>query len=379
MINNEFKNVVIVQRIFAIYRKSIFDNISAKFNLLVLHNQNNSGIKQISTNYSKKIRSIEIFKKSYLFPFQKILKFKADVIIHENSIGILSLIPTIIFSKIFKKKIILWGHGYNHFKGFKPEKNIGDKIRLLLMKKADACLFYGYEGKKSISKYINEKKLFVAPNTLDTENLKKLNALLQLEDISKLKKELNYNNKFNILFVGRLIKDKKPEDLINFYLIFKEKFNLDIGIHIIGNGEELHSIKKMISENHISENFYIHGEIFDDNIISKYIFSSDLMFIPGYLGLSINHAFAFGCPVISFKSMSHSPEVEYIIQNKTGYLAKENDFNELTDWVYKYLTSKETKTEFKNNIEDVITNICSIDNMLNGFIEIINYVAKDEK
>ena len=135
----------------------------------------------------------------------------------------------------------------------------------------------------------------------------------------------------------------------------------------------------MISENHISENFYIHGEIFDDNIISKYIFSSDLMFIPGYLGLSINHAFAFGCPVISFKSMSHSPEVEYIIQNKTGYLAKENDFNELTDWVYKYLTSKETKTEFKNNIEDVITNICSIDNMLNGFIEIINYVAKDEK
>ena len=307
------------------------------------------------------------------------LKFKADVIIHENSIGILSLIPTIIFSKIFKKKIILWGHGYNHFKGFKPEKNIGDKIRLLLMKKADACLFYGYEGKKSISKYINEKKLFVAPNTLDTENLKKLNALLQLEDISKLKKELNYNNKFNILFVGRLIKDKKPEDLINFYLIFKEKLNLDIGIHIIGNGEELHSIKKMIRENHISENFYIHGEIFDDNIISKYIFSSDLMFIPGYLGLSINHAFAFGCPVISFKSMSHSPEVEYIIQNKTGYLAKENDFNELTDWVYKYLTSKETKTEFKNNIEDVITNICSIDNMLNGFIEIINYVAKDEK
>jgi 1,2-diacylglycerol 3-alpha-glucosyltransferase len=379
MINNENKNIVIVQRIFAIYRKSIFDNISTKFNLLVLHNQNNSGIKQISTDYSEKIRSIEILKKSFLFPFKKILKFKADVVIHENSIGILSLIPTIIFSKIFKKKIILWGHGFNHFKGFHPEKNIGDKLRLFLMKKADACLFYGNEGKKTISKYINQKKLFVAPNTLDTENLKKLKNQLDNEKLSEIKKEIGFKNKFNILFIGRLIKDKKPLDLITFYLIFKEKFDLDIGIHIIGNGEEIHSIRKLIKEKNISENFYLHGEIFDDNIISKYIFSSDLMFIPGYLGLSINHSFAFGCPVISFKSMSHSPEVEYIIQNKTGYLAKENDFNELTDWVNKFLISNETKTEFKNNIENVITNVCSIDNMLNGFIEIINYVTKDEK
>jgi hypothetical protein len=50
------------------------------------------------------------------------------------------------------------------------------------------------------------------------------------------------------------------------------------------------------------------------------------MLIPGYLGLAVNHAFAFGVPVVSQASPGamrfHSPEVAYIKQGENGLLSE---------------------------------------------------------
>ena len=51
----------------------------------------------------------------------------------------------------------------------------------------------------------------------------------------------------------------------------------------------------------IDKQVVFHGAIFDYAITGAYLFASDLMIIPENVGLSLNHAMAFGCPVLSCK------------------------------------------------------------------------------
>ena len=72
-----------------------------------------------------------------------------------------------------------------------------------------------------------------------------------------------------------------------------------------------------------ANNVVFHGAIHDDVKTGEILFACDMMVMPGYLGLSVNHAFCFDCPVMSFEQQKngpfHSPEVEYVINNKTGF------------------------------------------------------------
>ena len=68
--------------------------------------------------------------------------------------------------------------------------------------------------------------------------------------------------------------------------------------------------------------------------------------MPGYLGLAVNHAFAFGLPVVSLRNPAggvkfHSPEVEYIRSGETGLLCSGNSSEALAAGVREVLADRE--------------------------------------
>src|SRR4030043_1497020 len=169
MIENK-KKLMIVQKIFAHYRKPVFDELSKFYNLAVVHSVDDSGIKQVKADYSilvKKFKLGKDYTRVYLRMLFQLLKFKPDIIIHEFTMGIMSLFPVLLISKILKIKVILWSHGYNRKKGFNPQKSIGDKLRLFYVSMSDALLLYGDNDKVLFSKYVDKNKIFVARNTFD--------------------------------------------------------------------------------------------------------------------------------------------------------------------------------------------------------------------
>lgn len=370
--------VLIIQRIFTHYRKPIFDKLYKNVNFILLHSSLKSSIKQINTKYSKEIG---IFKYGnsdtnvFLNPFWQIIKIRPKILIHEFSIGILSLIPTLMVAKILGAKIILWGHGYDRKKGFHPGNNKADKFRLFLMDKTDALLLYGQDSKKELSKYLDSKKIFVAQNTLDTEKLIAFKNNLKKLSKDQIKRELKFNKKYNLIFIGRLIKSKKPEYCINIIKDYINEIGDEIMFHFVGDGEAKEEMENLVYKNKLQDNIKFYGAIYDDRVTGKLLYCSDLMIMPGYLGLSVNHSFCFECPVVSLKQKEdgpfHSPEVEYIIQNQTGYLA--DSYNDMKNFVFDYLNNKDKQIKFKKEIEYCIENICSVDNMLNGFYRSIKY------
>ena len=144
---------------------------------------------------------------------------------------------------------------------------------------------------------------------------------------------------------------------------------------LIGDGPEMNSLK-LKSENYSRVIF--HGEILDMESIGKMLFASDMMLIPGYVGLAVVHAFAYGCPVITTKTdlkygPFHSPEFEYIIEGKNGFFLK-GEIQEYTKKLLEIIKEKESLKQISLNAENTALNEAGLNIFVSGFRNAINFV-----
>jgi glycosyltransferase involved in cell wall biosynthesis len=378
------QNVVIIQRIFSNYRKAIYDRLIEKINLTVLHGENNSGIKTIESRYSERVK-VWFYGKNdtqvYINSIKKLSEIHPAVVIYEFAIGIISLPITLVWCRLKKVKFILWSHGYNRKKGFNPHNTFADKYRLWLMRKADAVLLYGHSDKKLLSAYIDPEKIFVAKNTLDTDKLSRIYKALVIEGRCNLKKRLAFGAKYNIIYIGRLLKEKQPEILIKMVDDLSFEIASNLNIHYVGNGPARTELEQLAALNPIYKNMVkFHGEIYDDQQTGELLYASDIMILPGEIGLSVNHALLFQCPVITFEKNEsgpwHGPEEDYVITNITGYKIKEHTSNAIAYTVNQYLGNADLQASMRNKIDLFGRTEILIENMISGFFDCINYVIE---
>jgi glycosyltransferase involved in cell wall biosynthesis len=380
MSSNKKTKVIIIQKSFSDYRKGIFSRLNDIYNLVVLHSNTDSGVKQVETNYSKKIKKIKYANKQtaiYLLCLKSIISFKPEVIIHEFTPSILSIFPIILLKNFLGYKFILWGHGFNMSKT-QNKNSIIYRVRKWLINRADAVLFYGDKNKDYIQSVIPANKYFVAYNALDTDLFQSIKKELDDRGIEYIKNELQIKYSFNIIFIGRLLFEKVlPEYFISIIRNLNSEIE-NLGVYIIGDGPAQEELNRLIQINKLN-NIHLMGAIYMREITSKYLYIADLLLMPGYLGLSVNHAFSFATPVVSFeqgeKGPFHSPEVEYVKNKLTGYLAKNYDVGDLCDFVIELYKNKSLQIEMKKEINYCVENRCNINNMANGFVNAINYVT----
>jgi glycosyltransferase involved in cell wall biosynthesis len=378
-------NIVFIERIFPHYRKAVYDLVHRQKKFVFLHGTDEKpGIKQIQTEYSSIIRSFHYGRREsqvFLFVFRKLLRERPLVIIHEFSAGILSKPLLLLFCKLFGVKMIFWGHMYDRSKGFHPQNHLSDKYRLWLWRKADSLITYSKTEKELLIKYkIPEEKIFVAFNTIDTTSYLKIRDELEKKGKNDLKKSLGFTHQFNLTFISRLYEEKKPELLLHVLMALKQKGFGSVGIHYVGDGKMLPVLKKTVLELGLEKDVIFHGAVYDEIKTGEILFCSDLMIIPGFVGLAVNHAFCFNCPVATFKQIGlnppHSPEVEYIIDKKTGFLVEPHSIEALVDRVTLYLESPGLRNEMQTEIRNLIENVCSVEKMTEGVIDAINYNTK---
>ena len=307
--------------------------------------------------------------------FKIILKSKPKVIITQYSFSNLSIWAMYLLRPFLKFKIIGWSHGWDRRTGFHPESSLKDKLRLFMLKRADAMILYSDDATKKLSKYINPNKLFVANNTLDTEQLINLKNSFRNQNICDLKKELGFDSKFNLIFSARLEPDKKPEKLLYFFKNLQKELS-DISLHIIGSGPLKDKLSQTIESEKIN-NVRLYGSIYNNELTGKMIYCSDLMIIPSWVGLSIIHSFCFDCPMVTFEKDFHPPEIIYLKHGKTGYNLWDKSENESIQIIINYLRDYNLKKQFKNNIRKIVKNEASIERFVQGATDAINFCLKN--
>jgi len=284
--------------------------------------------------------------------------------VFEGESNILNNTSVYLYSLLFNKKINWWSLGL--IPGFKETKwqKFYKPFMLLLLKRAKHIIGYSEYTKNYYSQYINKDKILVANNCLDNEKIDREIEKYRDESV-KLKNELNFEDKFVIIYVGALIKRKKVDRLIKSYQAIKAD-HPECAMILIGGGAIEDELKEYVASKNVKD-IHFAGKIFEG--ISKYFLMADLFVLPGLGGLSIFEAMVHGLPVIS--ASADGTEVDLIQEGQNGYILKTDSVDELSDLLSRFLTEKGMAATFGNMSREIVENKINIEKTVGTFIHAI--------
>lgn len=369
----DIKKIALIQRIFPNYRAPIFHALGKKLNTRIFHGENGSGIPQITNEYSEKCNLLSHIGLSYLCTTSRLLRYNPSIVIQEFSLSFVNLYISYVTARLTRKKIILWGHGYDRASGFNPEQRLSDKVRQYFIRRADSVVLYSGAVAKELSQRYPAQRFFVATNSIDSPEKNSMYNELTQKGRERIKIELKFPPRLNICFVARLTNSKKPHLLTDIVEKLQNR-GISIMIHLVGDGQLLSSLKETISKRKQEDSFRIYGAIYDEELTSKIIYASDFMIIPAWLGLSINHSLCYGTPVATLANECHPPEIEFAEDGVNAILG--NSIDEIVERVSEIWSNCEAYNLMRSSARRYYERKLSLSSMLSGFSNAIEHASR---
>jgi glycosyltransferase involved in cell wall biosynthesis len=219
------------------------------------------------------------------------------------------LIFFLFFMKyFFRYKLVSYNHAST--RGFSGSLQLDLKVTKVLFSLYDRVIFYTQEAMEWAvnSNLLPVEKAYYASNTLNTDEI-----------WSHYNFEINHSDPKVILFIGRLIPNKRFDLLGRYYKELLKRLP-DLQLIIIGDGPEAPVVKSM-AEKHRAVEWL--GAVVDEAEIAAYMRRTHLVFVPGWSGLSIVHAFSYGKPYVTING-NHPPEFVYLHDNVNGLILEGN-------------------------------------------------------
>lgn len=231
------------------------------------------------------IISLPLLEFLYLFPglffiTPLILIVKNPDVIHAH--GLVAGFVGVFWGKLFNKRVIVSTHSIYSF----PKKGMYRNFAAWIFRNASYCL--------GLSKKARDELLSLGINKFKVNNFTYWLDLEKFKRIDKAKFNLDWDNKFIILFVGRLVSEKGLNELLES----AKNWDLNINLKIIGSGPFESKIKKVSSR---YENIEFIGVVNQDKL-PIYYSGSDILIVPSIseegFGRVILEALACGTPII---------------------------------------------------------------------------------
>lgn len=232
---------------------------------------------------------------------------------------------TAIFHKRLGYKHIVWSDSTLY------ESSLG---RLLtgwfvkwFVRQADGCIASGISAKKYFLHLgVNEKKIVIVPNTIDTGLF-----LKQVSESRKRASQIRTNLKIPfghkiVLYVGQFIHRKGVDILLK---AFKKLGRPEVWLLVVGYGEERGEYENLIHKHHIKNVQIISGDT--KNMITDYYCLADCFVLPSReetWGLVVNEAMSAGVPVIVSDKVGSGRDL--VIEGKTGYVFPSENVDRLS-------------------------------------------------
>ena len=198
--------------------------------------------------------------------------------------------------------------------------------RKVLKRKFDKIISVSkFTKRRLIERGINEKNIVIIPNGVDLKQFNEIKA-----------------KKFSqptICCISRLTPKKKIDDLIKAVDVVRIKIP-DIKCKIIGQGDEICNLKKLVNQSNLNENIEFLGFVEKNEDVIKILKSSHVFCLPSILegfGMVVIEAMASQVPYIC---SDIEPLKEVTENGKGGLLFKAEDYKDLAEKIMKLLKDK---------------------------------------
>ena len=257
-----------------------------------------------------------LFPGLFLFTPLVLTFFRPEVI---QAHGLVAGAVGVFWGKLFRKRVVIITHSVYHF----PKKGLYRSFVKLIFSSADFAMGLSSKAVEEIESLgIPKKKVGIFTYWIDLEKFR---------EAKSAKKKLDWEGKFIVLFVGRLVVEKGVLELLESAKSWKK----NIYLAIAGAGPLEGIINKQKS---ISKNLIYLGKI-ENEKLPPYYSAADLVIVPSTheegFGRVILESLACGTPVIAAKRggipeamnetvgrlikitpKSIKEEIEYLYKNK---------------------------------------------------------------
>jgi glycosyltransferase involved in cell wall biosynthesis len=267
--------------------------------------------------------------KNKLYTTVKLLLFLRNTIRLINPYSILS------FGEMYNSFVLLSCIGTKHrifvSDRSKPNKDWGifhNLLRKFIYKKATGIIAQTTFAKDFLFKETKNNNITIINNPIKT-----INCPSKIEDPRKNK----------ILFVGRLIKSKRVDLLIE---IFSQTANDSWVLQIVGDGNEREYLESKVREINLIDRIFFEGT--QKNIDNYYLTSSIFAFTSNSEGFpnAIGEAMSAGLPIICFDCIAGPKD---LVENEiNGFLIENDDINDFKNKLSLLMSNYELRKSFGN-------------------------------
>lgn len=206
-----------------------------------------------------------------------------------------------------------WTHGWQMDRGFSSPEDIAvQHFRVWQLGRADALGAYSEEGAAWLRRRLPNTPTVTLGNAIDT---------VAIQTAARASRERRKGHP-QLLAVGRLTEDKNFALLLDVFATVGAQLP-GAALTIIGDGPLRAELECRAAEICCGSVLFT-GALHDEADLAPHFLGADLLVIPGAAGLSVNHALAYGLPVVAFKRTAagprHHPEIEYVRPRESGIL-----------------------------------------------------------
>lgn len=246
-----------------------------------------------------------------------------DVVVAMDTVHNLTIWALWLATFLRGPRLVLFGYG------LRPE-NLGGRastalrsaLQRALLRRASAVAVYTHSGRAPVvAMGVEPEDVFVVGNTLDTEYLRGLEPLAPHEVVARtapLRPQLPL-----LLFVGRMQAFKRADALVDAVSEL-ERLGRPVDLVLIGDGPERARLEARAAG---QEGVTFIDPEYDPRALGPFFAAADLLVIPGRIGLTCVHGFAYGLPSVtgSPRVVEQSPEFEYVEDGVNGVVLPDID------------------------------------------------------
>lgn len=289
-----------------------------------------------------------------------IFKFRYTHYVVTGECRLLVNLLIFLWAKLLGRTFIIWTHG---------EHQTYSKwtTRLILKsfyRSADKILMYGsYNLNYMIDLGCVPNRIYTIHNSLDTG---KHTELFGQMSISPLYKNYFGNDYPTVIYIGRLQKRKKIEQLIEAVASLKQK-GATYNIVLVGDNTSGDYLYDVVNKYGMDKNVWFYGPSYKEEDNAELLYNAAVCVCPASVGLTAIHAMSYGCPVVSNDNMeTQMPEFESIIEGETGSLFNENDVEDLMKKIEFWCKTPSQDREYlREKIRQHIIEDWSVDYQIN--------------
>lgn len=199
---------------------------------------------------------------------------------------------------------------------------------------------------------------------------------IRYDDINNV---INNKKKNSILWAGRFIDWKHPDDAVKAALILKEK-GMDFELNLIGSGELMPELEKLISENGLNDCVHILGSMKPEQVRAHmekseiFLFTSDRR--EGW-GAVLNEAMNSGCCVVTSHEIGSAP---YLVENGiNGTVYESGNVAMLSNKIEYLLNNSEKRANMGRNAYKTISEIWNSSVAAERLVNLASRIIAGEK